>query len=135
MAVYTEVSDEEVAAFAADYDIGDVIACKGIAEGVENSNYLLVTTAGRFILTLYERRVALDDLPFFLTLMEHLASHGIPCPLPLTGRDGTALRRLAGRPGSSPFWRACGRAGCSPSIAPSLAAPWPACIWPGPASR
>ena len=98
MAVYTEVTDEEVAAFVADYDIGDVIACKGIAEGVENSNYLLVTTTGRFILTLYERRVALADLPFFLTLMEHLSSHGIPCPLPLAARNGVALRRLAGRP-------------------------------------
>ena len=98
MAVYTEVSDEEVAAFVADYTIGDVIACKGIAEGVENSNYLLVTTEGRFILTLYEKRVAEADLPFFVALMEHLASRGIRCPLPLATRDGETLRRLAGRP-------------------------------------
>ena len=98
MAVYTEVSDEEVAAFVDQYDIGSVIACKGIAEGVENSNYLLVTDRGQFILTLYEKRVAEADLPFFLALMEHLAEKGIACPLPLAGHDGAALRRLAGRP-------------------------------------
>ncbi|MCB9959548.1 MAG: homoserine kinase [Rhodospirillaceae bacterium] len=98
MAVYTEVTDEEVSAFVAEYDIGAVVACKGIAEGVENSNYLLVTTGGRFILTLYEKRVAEGDLPFFVALMEHLASNGIRCPLPISARDGQTLRRLAGRP-------------------------------------
>ncbi|MCA8908641.1 MAG: homoserine kinase [Rhodospirillaceae bacterium] len=98
MAVYTEVTDEEVSAFVAEYDIGAVVACKGIAEGVENSNYLLVTTGGRFILTLYEKRVAEADLPFFVALMQHLASNGIRCPLPLSGRDGQTLRRLSGRP-------------------------------------
>ncbi len=98
MAVYTEVTDEEVAAFAAQYDIGAVLALKGIAEGVENSNYLLVAEGGQFILTLYEKRVAEADLPFFLGLMEHLADRGIACPLPLHGRDGRILRHLAGRP-------------------------------------
>lgn len=97
MAVYTEITDEEVAAFVACYEIGRVVACKGIAEGIENSNYLLVTDAGPFILTLYERRVKADDLPFFLALMEHLAAAGVPCPTPLKGRDGQALRTLAGR--------------------------------------
>lgn len=97
MAVYTEIADEEVQSFADEYDIGRVIACKGIAEGIENSNYLLVTEQGPFILTLYERRVKQDDLPFFLGLMEHLAARGIPCPTPIKGRDGRALRRLAGR--------------------------------------
>lgn len=97
MAVYTEVSDEEVAAFVAEYDIGAVTALKGIAEGVENSNYLLVTDRGQYILTLYERRVAERDLPFFLGLMEHLADRGIACPLPLHDRHGQALKRLAGR--------------------------------------
>jgi homoserine kinase type II len=97
MAVYTEIADEEVQSFADEYDIGRVVACKGIAEGIENSNYLLVTEQGPFILTLYERRVKEHDLPFFLGLMEHLAARGIPCPTPIKGRDGRALRRLAGR--------------------------------------
>jgi homoserine kinase type II len=98
MAVYTEVSDEELSAFVAEFDIGDVVSFKGIAEGVENSNYLLQTDRGNFILTLYEKRVAPEDLPFFLGLMEHLASQGIACPTPIHGRDDKALRTLCGRP-------------------------------------
>ena len=98
MAVYTEVGDEELVAFAAEYDIGEVLSCKGIAEGVENSNFALSSTDGNFILTLYEKRVNADDLPFFLGLMDHLAEAGIPCPTPVHGRDGKALRRLCGRP-------------------------------------
>jgi homoserine kinase type II len=98
MAVYTDVPDEELKAFIAEYAIGDVISCKGIAEGVENSNYLLRTETGTYILTLYEKRVAPADLPFFLALMEHLAKQGIPCPTPLHGRDGSALRKLCDRP-------------------------------------
>src|SRR6185437_13086211 len=97
MAVYTEVSDEALAAFLADYDIGALVAFRGIAEGVENSNFSLRTTAGDFILTLYEKRVDPDELPWFLGLMEHLAQHGIRCPLPVRARDGEALRRLCGR--------------------------------------
>jgi homoserine kinase type II len=97
MAVYTEVSDEALAAFVSEYDIGSIVAFRGIAEGVENSNYALKTTAGDFILTLYEKRVDPADLPWFLGLMEHLAGHAIVCPRPVHGRDGTALRRLAGR--------------------------------------
>ncbi|MGE5503811.1 MAG: phosphotransferase, partial [Actinomycetota bacterium] len=98
MAVYTEVSDDELEEFVAEYDIGDVVSCKGIAEGVENSNYLLQTEGGTYILTLYERRVNPADLPFFLGLMEHLAERGLACPTPLHGRDGRALRQLCGRP-------------------------------------
>jgi len=98
MAVYTEVGDEELARFVAGYDIGSVLTCKGIAEGVENSNYLLRTEAGSFILTLYEKRVREADLPFFLGLMEHLAVKGIVCPQPVRNREGEALGRLAGRP-------------------------------------
>jgi homoserine kinase type II len=98
MAVYTEVTDEQLDAFLTDYDIGEPQSCKGIAEGVENSNYLLVTTRGSYILTLYEKRVDPRDLPFFLGLMDHLAARGIPCPTPLHGRDGNALRTLAERP-------------------------------------
>ena len=98
MAVYTEFSDEEFAGFLAGYDLGAVLSLKGIAEGVENSNYLLATEAGQFILTLYEKRVDPADLPFFLGLMEHLAGRGITCPLPVHSRAGGALGRLAGRP-------------------------------------
>jgi homoserine kinase type II len=97
MAVYTEIADEEVAAFVAEYRLGRVIACKGIAEGIENTNYLLVTERGTYILTLYERRVRPDDLPFFLGLMEYLAARGIPCPVPVRARDGQSLRRLKER--------------------------------------
>jgi len=97
MAVYTEITDEEVAHFVAGYDIGQVVACKGIAEGIENTNYMLVTDTGTFILTLYEKRVRVEDLPFFLGLMEHLAERGILCPTPVRDRDGVALRTLAGR--------------------------------------
>jgi homoserine kinase type II len=98
MAVYTEVTDLDLAAFMAEYELGEVVSFKGIAEGVENSNYLLAATGGRFILTLYEKRVARGDLPFFLGLMEHLAERGLSCPLPVKGRDGEALRTLCGRP-------------------------------------
>ena len=98
MAVYTLVSDENLEAFLAEYDVGEVVSAKGIAEGVENTNYLIHTERSHFILTLYEKRVAEKDLPYFLGLMEHLAGRGIRCPVPVHGRDGKALRRLAGRP-------------------------------------
>jgi homoserine kinase type II len=98
MAVYTEVSDEALAAFLEAYAIGRALSCKGIAEGVENSNYLLLTEAGQFVLTLYEKRVDPADLPYFLGLMEHLSAKGLPVPLPVRGRDGESLRTLCGRP-------------------------------------
>ncbi len=98
MAVYTDVADDALRAFVAHYDIGEVLSCKGIAEGVENSNFLVQTERGNFILTLYEKRVAPADLPFFIALMEHLARRGVACPTPVNGRDGIALRRLCGRP-------------------------------------
>ena len=98
MAVYTEVGDAELEAFLADYDIGEAEALKGVAEGVENSNYLLTTTKGQYFLTLYEKRVDPKDLPFFLGLLDHLAARGITCPKPIHGRDGNAIRALAGKP-------------------------------------
>lgn len=98
MAVYTDVSDEDLAGFLAAYDVPPPISFKGIAEGVENSNFLLQTEGESYILTIYEKRVARDDLPFFLGLMEHLAEAGIACPLPVKARDGSALRELRGRP-------------------------------------
>jgi homoserine kinase type II len=98
MAVYTDVAADELAEFLTGYDIGELLSYKGIAEGVENSNFLLHTTAGYFILTLYEKRVAKSDLPFFLGLMTHLSRHGINCPQPVPNKRGEALVSLAGRP-------------------------------------
>lgn len=98
MAVYTDVGVEELQTFLAGYDLGDVLAYKGIAEGVENSNFLLHTTCGYFILTLYEKRVAAQDLPFFLALMNHLHALGLTCPQPVRNRRGETLGELARRP-------------------------------------
>src|SRR5581483_4617066 len=98
MAVYTDVAAEDLASFLAGYDVGELLSYKGIAEGVENSNFLVHTRTGNFILTLYERRVAEHDLPFFLSLMEHLAKRGITCPQPVKTKDGKILGKLAGRP-------------------------------------
>jgi homoserine kinase type II len=98
MAVYTEVTAEELDTLLARYNIGDLVACKGIAEGVENSNFFLETDRGQFFLTLYEKRVAAGDLPFFLGLMEHLAQKGVSCPTPVHDREGSVLQTVAGRP-------------------------------------
>ena len=98
MAVYTDVAADELAAFLSAYDIGALLSYKGIAEGVENSNYLLHTSRGHFILTLYEKRVAAEDLPYFLSLMAHLAARGVNCPQPKKNRDGAVCGTLAGRP-------------------------------------
>jgi len=98
MAVYTEVSDEELSTFIASYGLGELLSFKGIAEGVENTNYIVHTTHGPFILTLYERRTAREDLPFFLGLMEHLAARGVSCPTPVRDLKGRNLNELAGRP-------------------------------------
>src|SRR3569623_3365376 len=102
MAVYTDVAADELAEFLGQYDLGELLSYKGSAEGGENSNFQLHTRRAdqhsSFILTLYEKRVAKGDLPFFLGLMMHLAGHGINCPQPVKGRAGEALRELAGRP-------------------------------------
>ncbi len=122
MAVYTEVNDEELARFLAAYDLGEVLSFKGIAEGVENTNYFLHAAGGSYILTLYEKRVREEDLPFFLGLMEHLAENGVTCPQPVRDRAGEALGRVCGRPAvlvtfldgisvRRPTARQCGSAG------------------------
>jgi len=98
VAVYTDVSAEDLASFLSGYDLGDLLSYKGIAEGVENSNFVVHTSRGYFILTLYEKRVAAGDLPFFLALMEHLAARGLNCPQPVKNRAGQAAGALAGRP-------------------------------------
>jgi len=98
MAVYTDVTADDLNDFLACYDIGTLLSYKGIAEGVENSNFLVHTSGGNFILTLYDKRVAEKDLPFFPALMEHLAARGITCPQPVKNRAGGLLGRVAGRP-------------------------------------
>ena len=97
MAVYTDPTDDELATLIATYDIGRALAFKGIAEGVENSNFLLETDAGRFILTIFEKRVARDDLPFFMDVMETLARSGFPAPQPMRTRDGALLGEVRGK--------------------------------------
>ena len=97
MAVYTDVGDDELARFIAGYGLGSLLSCKGIAEGVENTNYLVHTTNDTFILTIYERRVDPADLPFFLGLMEHLSARGVTCPLPVRDVRGRVLNPLGGR--------------------------------------
>ncbi|WP_188236926.1 homoserine kinase [Sphingopyxis sp. LK2115] len=97
MAVYTHVEPSDLAALIARYDIGTVVSCKGIAEGVENSNFLLETTHGRFILTLYEKRVSEGDLPFFVDLLDHLAKRDCPVPAMIRDREGVAIQQVSGR--------------------------------------
>jgi len=98
MAVYTDVAADELSEFICQYDIGELLSYKGIAEGVENSNFLVHTVKGAYILTLYEKRVAVDDLPYFLSLMAHLAGRGVSCPQPAKNRKGEVYATLAGRP-------------------------------------
>lgn len=98
MAVYTVVTAEALATFLQRYDVGTLVSCKGIAEGVENSNYLVDTTGGRFILTLYEKRVAARDLPYFMSLLDHLADRGLPVPPAIKDRQGIEVHELEGRP-------------------------------------
>ena len=130
VAVYTDVVAEDLAAFLAGYDIGELLAYKGIAEGVENSNFLVHTSRGYFILTLYEKRVAAADLPFFLGLMEHLHARGITCPQPVKNKRGEVLGQVAGRPGRhrSRSSTACGSGGRRPVIARRSATRWHGCI-------
>lgn len=97
MAVYTTVPAEALEVFLSGYDTGSLLSAKGIAEGVSNSNFLVETETARFILTLYERRIDLGDLPFFIDLMEHLADAGLPVPRPIRDRQGQALQTLEGR--------------------------------------
>jgi homoserine kinase type II len=98
MAVYTDITDEELAQLLADYELGQPLALKGVAEGVENSNFLLETETGRYFLTVYEKRVKAGDLPFFLNLMKHLAEHGFPSATPIPDREGRMLKSVRGKP-------------------------------------
>src|SRR6185503_11869782 len=98
MAVYTDITDEDLGGLLADFELGQPLSLKGVAEGVENSNFLLETETGRYILTVYEKRVREDDLPFFLGLMRWLASRGYPCARPMADRQGGIIGRIAGKP-------------------------------------
>jgi homoserine kinase type II len=98
MAVYTDLSDEDLAGLLSAYALGPALSLKGIAEGVENSNFLLDTPAGRFILTVFERRVQAEDLPFFMGVMEHLAKAGVPAPRPIRTRDGALTTHVRAKP-------------------------------------
>jgi len=98
MAVYTDITDEELGALLADFDLGAPLSLKGVAEGVENSNFLLETEAGRYFLTVYEKRTREEDLPFFLGLMRWLAEHGYPSATPIRDRAGEMLKRVRGKP-------------------------------------
>jgi homoserine kinase type II len=116
MAVYTDITDEELAAFLAAFDLGQATAFKGIAEGVSNSNFLLETDQGRFILTVYEARTKVDELPFFLELLRWLAEHGYPCAPPMPARDGALYKTVRGKPAAIvPFLK--GMAARRPSVA------------------
>lgn len=98
MAVYTHLSRSELNALVSAYDIGAPVAFAGIAEGVENTNYLVQTERGKFILTLFEKRVHEADLPFFLELMAHLSAKGVAAPTPIRDRSGAFLSRVHGKP-------------------------------------
>lgn len=98
MAVYTQVSREDLAAFLAAYDLGALRRHQGVEQGVENTNYTVETDRGRFILTLFEKRTAETDLPFFASAMAHVAAHGVPAPSPVADRAGRVFGRLSGRP-------------------------------------
>jgi homoserine kinase type II len=98
LAVYTDIAEDDLKWFLTEYDAGTLLSYKGIAEGVENSNFLLHTSKAPLILTLYEKRVEKSDLPFFLGLMQHLSAGGLSCPLPLPRKDGALLGTLSGRP-------------------------------------
>ena len=98
MAVYTQIGAEEMAALVNEFDVGALVSAKGIAEGVSNSNWLLETTGedgggARFILTMYEFRIELEDLPYFLSLLDHLAAKGCPVPRTIHDREGALFRR------------------------------------------
>ena len=132
MAVYTEVPNDELATFVARYDIGAVLSCKGIAEGVENIQLPAPHGDRHYILTLYEKRVDPADLPFFLGLMEHLAARGISCPTPLKTAAGEALGMLAGRPAAMvTFLDGLSVRRPTPDHCAEVGGRWRACIWPG----
>lgn len=115
MSVYTTVTEAELAAWLRAYPVGTLLALQPIAKGIENSNFFVTTTQGRYVLTLFER-LAPEELPFYLELMSHLARHGIPCPAPIADRDGALLSSLNGKPAAL-VTRLAGASVEAPSVA------------------
>ncbi len=97
MAVYTPVGDAALERFLSGYRLGALLRFEPIPEGIDNTNYLLEASSGRYVLTLFENRIDPADLPFFVDLMDYLAVRGVPCPAPVRRLDGTSLAPLAGR--------------------------------------
>lgn len=98
MAVYTRIPEAELHEFVNRYAIGNVREVKDILSGVENSNFFLTTDAGKYILTIYEKRTREEDLPFFINLMRHIAAKNIPCPAPIISASVTGVSSSAGVP-------------------------------------
>ena len=97
MAVYTQILKNDLIAFLENYNIGELVSFSEIKDGIENSNFLLITHGGKFILTLFERRTNLDDLPFFLNLMTYLSKYRISCPQPIFSRQKKYIGAISGR--------------------------------------
>jgi homoserine kinase type II len=98
MAVYTKISQNDLEELLSNYEIGKPLSYTAIEAGIQNSNYFIDTDKARYVLTIYENRINLDDLPFFLNLTEHLATHGVPCPLPIANKTGEKISTIQGKP-------------------------------------
>ncbi len=114
MSVYTAVSQTELETFLTQYNLGKLVYFHGISEGIENTNYFVTTTQGRFVLTLFEQHTA-DELPFFLELMAYLAEHEIPSAHPLADRQSHYLRELNGKPAAI-VYRLAGKSVLTPNL-------------------
>ena len=97
MSVFTPITTDEARTFIAPYGVGDIIDFQNIAAGVENSNFFVTTTEGRYVLTIFEK-IPRKDLDFYMGLMSHLHRNGVPCAAPLPTSDGTVIRELKGKP-------------------------------------